>query len=546
MSTNKISFNNFKAFGEKIQTFSKKPITLIYGPNSIGKSSFIHMMAYKYQLLTKEITFSPEIITLGDEISLNGFDSFVHNKNPKNKILLTLDTSNNDTWIEVQVGKIFTKNKLDTIKDLHIKYFYQNELFVESVYHKNNKYKIKINLKHEYINSLLESIRKKGTWSKMDFYSIFKNKDSHKFEIETNILFKLLFTHEYGDDKSLKIREGIRRWIKKPVIWTKEDELESLTLEELEKKHIEIMVQQELNPSNFFVSQEKKYERIRELIKDKSAVPNVHLFLEIYVQSILASINQLVHYQNAKMDFHYIGPLRFYPEKGNKLKHANPKYVNSENFWFFLEFYSEIQNPLNKWLSDEKLKTPYEIVIHKQYDLDNLFKQNLKKYTKSDIAQYASYTTEVLFRDKRSNTLVHNREIGLGITQILPVLGMSMIAENTLFAIEQPELHLHPRIQSEIADEFIKSYKEKSNEFLIETHSEYLLLRIMKRMRETAEGKIEKNDVLALTPDDVCIVYVDNDEDSTYIRELRLSPRGKLLDHWPNGFFEEGFKERFS
>ena len=46
MKHNKIGFNNFKPFGEKLQKFPKKPITLIYGPNSIGKSSFIHMMAY--------------------------------------------------------------------------------------------------------------------------------------------------------------------------------------------------------------------------------------------------------------------------------------------------------------------------------------------------------------------------------------------------------------------------------------------------------------------------------------------------------------------
>jgi predicted ATPase len=97
----------------------------------------------------------------------------------------------------------------------------------------------------------------------------------------------------------------------------------------------------------------------------------------------------------------------------------------------------------------------------------------------------------------------------------------------------------------ELADEFIRSVKENDNEFLIETHSEHLLLRIMKRMRQTAEGKIE-DESLKLTPDDVCLLYVDNDEESTNLQELRLSVKGTLLDHWPHGFFEEGYKERFS
>ena len=81
---------------------------------------------------------------------------------------------------------------------------------------------------------------------------------------------------------------------------------------------------------------------------------------------------------------------------------------------------------------------------------------------------------------------------------------------------------------------------------MIETHSEHLLLRIMKRMRYTAEDRSDRDKSLDLTPDDVCLLYVDNDGESTYLQELRLSSKGKLLDHWPNGFFEEGFKERFS
>ena len=66
----------------------------------------------------------------------------------------------------------------------------------------------------------------------------------------------------------------------------------------------------------------------------------------------------------------------------------------------------------------------------------------------------------------------------------------------------------------------------------------------MKRMRQTAEGTLE-DDTLSLTPEDVSILYVDADENKTYILELELDEDGSLLDPWPGGFFEEGFKERF-
>jgi AAA15 family ATPase/GTPase len=44
--SNQIGFNNFKAFGPQMQYFTKKPITLVYGPNSVGKSSLLHSQIY--------------------------------------------------------------------------------------------------------------------------------------------------------------------------------------------------------------------------------------------------------------------------------------------------------------------------------------------------------------------------------------------------------------------------------------------------------------------------------------------------------------------
>jgi predicted ATPase len=96
----------------------------------------------------------------------------------------------------------------------------------------------------------------------------------------------------------------------------------------------------------------------------------------------------------------------------------------------------------------------------------------------------------------------------------------------------------------ELMDEFIKSKNENKNQFIMESHSEHMLLRIMKRIKQTQNGTLE-DESLILTPEDVCLLYVDNDGEQTYIQELRLSKNGKLLDHWPNGFFEEGYKERF-
>ncbi len=151
---------------------------------------------------------------------------------------------------------------------------------------------------------------------------------------------------------------------------------------------------------------------------------------------------------------------------------------------------------------------------------------------------------QIVFTDILKQTEVTPRDMGLGVSQMLPILISTMGSKDTKIYLEQPELHLHPAVQMELMDEFIKSHNENNNEFMMESHSEHMLLRVMKRLRQTAKGTLEDKS-LRLTPDDVCLLYVDNDKEQTYVRELRLSKSGKLLDHWPNGFFEEGYKERF-
>ena len=55
-----------------------------------------------------------------------------------------------------------------------------------------------------------------------------------------------------------------------------------------------------------------------------------------------------------------------------------------------------------------------------------------------------------------------------------------------------------------------------------------------------------EGDELYLNPNDVCLLYVDNNGSFTYLNELELNEDGSLLDPWPNGFFEEGLNERFT
>ena len=88
---------------------------------------------------------------------------------------------------------------------------------------------------------------------------------------------------------------------------------------------------------------------------------------------------------------------------------------------------------------------------------------------------------------------------------------------------------------------------ERKNTFLLETHSEHLILRIMRRMRDTVRGTLPEG-LPPVRPEDVAVLYVQPkaDNSTSVVRVLELDEEGQLLDPWPGGFFEEGFNERFA
>ena len=148
--------------------------------------------------------------------------------------------------------------------------------------------------------------------------------------------------------------------------------------------------------------------------------------------------------------------------------------------------------------------------------------------------------------DQRSGVQVNMRDVGFGVSQVLPVLVQTLVAENQVILTEQPELHLHPRLQAELGDVFIRSaLGGAGNTFLLETHSEHLILRIMRRLRDTSRGTLPEG-LPPVRPQDVSVVYVQPTNNGSIPLVMDLDEEGQLLTAWPNGFFEEGFHERFA
>ena len=152
---------------------------------------------------------------------------------------------------------------------------------------------------------------------------------------------------------------------------------------------------------------------------------------------------------------------------------------------------------------------------------------------------------DLVLIDQRNDTIVSHRDVGIGVSQVLPVLVYAYANKNKLITIEQPEIHLHHALQAELADVFIETALKNNNTYILETHSEHFILRIMRRIRETFENRIVDNK-LKIKPEDVIVHFVEPFESKSIIRELILNSRGEFVKSWPGGFFEEGFNELFS
>lgn len=127
-------------------------------------------------------------------------------------------------------------------------------------------------------------------------------------------------------------------------------------------------------------------------------------------------------------------------------------------------------------------------------------------------------------------------DVGFGISQVLPVIVQAMLSSGKTLCIEQPEIHLHPRLQAEIGSLLVACTKAPySNRFIVETHSQHMILRIQRLIREK---QISNNEV--------SVIYVDKDVSGSQCLELRIDKDGDFVDEWPDGFFEEGYREIFA
>jgi predicted ATPase len=143
-------------------------------------------------------------------------------------------------------------------------------------------------------------------------------------------------------------------------------------------------------------------------------------------------------------------------------------------------------------------------------------------------------TYSIRFREERNSkyyTSIANS--GFGASQILPLIIQALVAdEDDLTIAEQPEIHLNPKLQCELADLFVFMAKRRQK-IIVETHSEYMLLRLRKLVAEKA-----------ISSDDIAVYFISKEKGYSNIKEIPIQKDGHIkTEDWPKDFFEDSLRE---
>lgn len=539
-----LKLGNFKAFAEA-QQLPLKPLTLIFGANSAGKSSLIHGLILAHEA-NRTGTLDVYRTELGGEsVDLGGFRQYVHRREAIRRVewAAELDVA----YLTGRLAELLTPvQRVGISLNIGLELGDKGEP-IASVSPAVMAYEISADG-----SGLLRTSRRPAGYLQVD-------RLEHEHPVFREVIKAIVQTATTAETLSPTDYEGLDEAIAE-LIPALAIELGNFLPKGLRKsaKRVDDAEQ----PMLFPISKGNRKE-------DLAAA--VRFFLPRMIDELIRGLSEAVSGQLSRL--HYLGPLRSYPPRHLAFtQHHDPnRFAGGGYAWDVVRENPSVREKVNLWLGDKnKLSTPYQLKIRHlltiddlQEDYTNRIEELERKFIEEkydwdlfgeiysalggleSLQDKISILKELILVDKRTNTNVSHRDVGIGVSQVLPVLVTAFASKKEVLAIEQPEIHLHPALQAELGDVFIASaLGEQRNTFILETHSEHLILRILRRIRETTEGDLPKGFV-PIKPEDVQVVYAKPTTKGTVLHNLPVSAEGEFLEKWPDGFFPERAEELF-
>jgi len=636
---------NFKAFGQDIQRMPLKPITLIYGPNSAGKSSLLQSFLWSLSSATTGDLENRETKIASGSVELGGFRGMLHRHDKERRVQVEfsfdLQNGNQPLRFSHQIG-IPGGDDLKRMQRILVSKSPPTEIYREQ-----------IKICEASRQKLEELFNWQGLPQQDQLEALLEDADaleerialtSEQMEEQGYVPFD---GHPPDQDQLKKVfHEGEKAWKKilelKPVMGeiAAHCELVDKVIEQEARSASLLAVDIVLNGETILKAIRQPGGANLEIqILDETLIDQLPLPTDAWIEGMLVSTQKLksgrccfegyeinipqrsdfeilsneiriklfslmrISQEIAKKtnaELTYLGPLRHLPSRKELLgkvgeQSSDPAIIP----WLRIRDQPELRNAVNRALQ-QILGQPSEFVskvyasgqdimdareefgssgwsrtsfdeplwldakaegfgnLPENPDFDSmLWEDEGDAYQKLNGKLIDKFSTSILvdlgIKDLLHGVTVSFQDVGVGVSQIAPILVHSVANRQKRIAIEQPEIHIHPRLQAELGDVFIESaLGGNQNTFLLETHSEHLILRILRRIRETTRGKMNDwpEELRAACPDgikpeDVAVLYVEPGEDGAKVRELRIDEQGRFIDEWPNGFFEERFNEEF-
>ena len=493
----KFKLSNIKSFVESDE-IEMKPLTFFVGKNSCGKSSLI-----RFPVLLAE-TFKENINTpllLFDNILDYGNYDDVVNKHKSGAIGFTLE-----------FGPEIGSNTLGR----YIPYLYRrigNRNTIERTISEIEKASIKIKIAKPDRKMVIQEVELG-----------INDKDIFKLTLDEQVYTIFLNGGDNYENTSMKVDASMLRFKQ----FIPELDIGGIMCRYIEKNSI-------------YDNEEKKLysaivtESIIDLDEEKIKDCSEESWYNIWGELILADACMSGIYRNMKrfaQEVSYVGPFRENPQRS---------YRDSESNYNDVGVRGENVSKLLRQDAQEN-----KILIQ---NVSRWFKNSMG-YT-IDIKDVGSSLYSVVVKSDASSDGTNEDniiDVGYGISQVLPIVTQLLMNEVSVdsvygrgavkkktFIIEQPELHLHPAAQAELAKLLVESIKiNRSRRVLVETHSEHLLRKL--------QVSIADPDV-DISSDQVAIYYVEKDEcGNSHVRKMEINKKGQFLEEWPSGFFDKSYE----
>lgn len=538
-----VTLQNFKGFSDEVR-IELRPITLLFGANSAGKSSVLQALQYVREILERQNVNADRTLQGGEAVDLGGFLTLVNGRDPQKKVEIAVEMELGATSIPELVPDAFEDWQTS---DEHVWWMYDTLQNIRRAV-KTVAIRLSIGWNEQREQPIVQGyeIATNGEWC----LSIASTRDGRDAQMRINHANPIFMVNTPDSDELLAQLDD----------FVNPDDLAIPAPGSVANERIKSPATMSILGAVFDTVREAGMERPGDGLRSwltgfRGALPrldqmlfipapgakgaeNVYMVREFTAFLSWLTVGPALLLREQLGQMRYIGPLRRIPPRGLEvsLTKSDSAWSDGMAAWETLVTGSQdLVERVSDWMqSPAKLGTGYAVTrkAFQEFDPNHPVPQPIGPVRKrAQLVDGAGLTLQP-------------QDVGVGISQVLPVVVAAQDGSASVVCIEQPELHIHPAVQVGLGDLFIDGAVNQGLSFLIETHSEHLILRLLRRIREAAEMTSKVIDH-PLSPALIGVYCLSKRNGAVTIDEIPVTKEGDFAKPWPQGFFDERGAELF-